>query len=426
MIEEKNQIIQQHCRQLSRAAQEELLEQLQSPITKRLFPEQYCKEDDQFSQLSELKKLCAHASQGTLSKQCPSSTKLRDLEIQLQTIILLRAKAQDNFIFCPYVYDLESQLFEEVQQNQLHSEDAITTTSRRSAEARSNLDQCIRNNHPAIIKGIDFNAKQWSVETLLAEYDDKEVLLTREGCCFENLPLRSIKNNKYYLANSGRFTENISKFISNFSPITCKKLLSRALGANTSLTSYQLFMSHCLGTGTACHNDLSGNYNLFFQIQGRKVWRLIDPRYTLLLYPIIPPEPTYGESLIETYDVELDPKARLFQHCPHHEIVLEPGDVLFVPPFFWHSVRNLDAQTLAVATRWSPQIDTNAHWLEFISERQLQINSAKIQQNYTGVNDQLYRDILMNFEHSSHQSSRIGFKHDIWTCWRPNRQNRLG
>ena len=419
MMERQDQIIHQHCQQLSKPAHEALIEHLQSPIAKKLFPEQCCEEVDQFSQLSELKKLCAHASQATLSTQCPSSTKLRDLEIQLQTIILLRAKAVDNFLFCPYVHDLESQLFEEVQQNHFPSEVAVSTTSRRTAEERSNLDQCIRNNHPAIIKGIGFKAKQWSVETILAEYGNKEVLLTKDGCRFESLPLSTIKDNEYYLANSGRFTENIPKFLSNFSPITCKRLLSKALGSNTSLTSYQLFMSHGVGTGTACHNDLSGNYNLFFQIQGRKVWRLIDPRYTLLLYPIIPPEPTYGESLIETYDVELDPRARLFQHCPHHEIVLEPGDVLLVPAYFWHSVRNLDAQTLAVATRWAPQIDTNGQWLEFISERQIQINAAKIQQNHTSINDELYRDLLMNFEHSSHQSSRIGFEDEIWSAWRP-------
>lgn len=419
-MQEQEQIIHQHCKQLSNAAQEALLEQLQSPIARRLFSEQGWEEDAQSTQLSELKKLCAHASQATLSKQRPSSTKLRDLEIQLQTIILLRAKAVDNFLFCPYIHDLESQLFEELQQNHFPTEDEITTASRQTAEERFNLDQCIRTNHPAIIKGIDFKARQWSVETLLAEYGDKEVLLTKDGCCFENLPLSNIKGNEYYLANSGRFSENIPKFLSNFSPITCKRLLSRALGSKTSLTSYQLFMSHCIGTGTACHNDLSGNYNLFFQIQGRKVWRLIDPQYTLMLYPIIPPEPSYGESLIETYDVQLDPKARLFQHCPHHEIVLEPGDVLLVPPFFWHSVRNLDAQTLAVATRWCPESDTKPQWLESISERQIKINFAKIQQNYTEMNDELYRDILMNFEHSSHQSSRIGFGDDIWTCWKPD------
>lgn len=417
-MKEHEQIIQQHCKQLSKTAQGALFEQLKSAIAQKLFKEQDCKNNDHSSRLSELKRLFAHASQATLSTQYRFSRKLRDLEIQLQTIILLRAKAVDNFLFCPYVHDLESQLFEELQKQDLVADAPITTMSHRTTEQHSNLDQCIRNNRPVIIKGINFKAKQWSVETLLTEYGDKEVLLTKDGCCFENLPLSRIKNRQYYLANSGRFTENIPKFLSNFAPITCKSLLSRALESKASLTSYQLFMSHCFGTGTACHNDLSGNYNLFFQIQGRKVWRLIDPRYTLLLYPIIPPEPSYGESLIETYDVELDPRARLFQHCPHHEIVLEPGDVLVIPPFFWHSVRNLDAQTLAVATRWSPQRDASAQWLDMISERQIQINAAKIQQNHTGRTHDLYRDILMSFEHSSHQSSRIGFKDEIWSCWR--------
>ena len=62
------------------------------------------------------------------------------------------------------------------------------------------------------------------------------------------------------------------------------------------LTSYQLFMSDHPELGTPCHNDLSGDCNLFFQIEGRKKWTLIDPRFTLMIYPVIPPNPLTGKA----------------------------------------------------------------------------------------------------------------------------------
>ena len=58
---------------------------------------------------------------------------------------------------------------------------------------------------------------------------------------------------------------------------------------------------------------------------------------------------------IDQYNMKPDPRARLFQNCPHQEVILEPGDVLLIPPYYWHSVRNLDSRTHAVATRWGGQ-----------------------------------------------------------------------
>ena len=39
--------------------------------------------------------------------------------------------------------------------------------------------------------------------------------------------------------------------------------------------------------------------------------------------------------------------------CPIQESTLHAGQVLYVPPYFWHSVRNCTSKTLAVATRWN-------------------------------------------------------------------------
>ena len=42
----------------------------------------------------------------------------------------------------------------------------------------------------------------------------------------------------------------------------------------------------------------------------------------------------------------------MFKYCPVYQATLEPGDVLFNPPWWWHSIKNVDATTVGVASRW--------------------------------------------------------------------------
>jgi hypothetical protein len=42
----------------------------------------------------------------------------------------------------------------------------------------------------------------------------------------------------------------------------------------------------------------------------------------------------------------------LFKYCPVYTSVLEPGDVLFNPPWWWHSIKNITPKTVGIATRW--------------------------------------------------------------------------
>ena len=45
-------------------------------------------------------------------------------------------------------------------------------------------------------------------------------------------------------------------------------------------------------------------------------------------------------------------KYPLMMSCPRVEVVLEPGDVLINPPWWWHEIENVSETTVAVATRW--------------------------------------------------------------------------
>jgi len=43
----------------------------------------------------------------------------------------------------------------------------------------------------------------------------------------------------------------------------------------------------------------------------------------------------------------------LYSYVPIVEILLKPGDVLVVPPWWWHAITNMTPATIAVAVRWN-------------------------------------------------------------------------
>lgn len=88
------------------------------------------------------------------------------------------------------------------------------------------------------------------------------------------------------------------------------------------------------GTFTPLHHD---PVNLIFvQVYGRKVWQIIPPHYTHLLYNY---RGVFSEVDIKDPDYEQYP---LFKKIPIIEVTLEAGDAIFMPVGWWHAVKSLD------------------------------------------------------------------------------------
>jgi cupin-like protein len=104
------------------------------------------------------------------------------------------------------------------------------------------------------------------------------------------------------------------------------------------------------GPGTATSLHCAGVSNLFVQIYGQKKWVLISPRFTPFMYPA----PTRGinwQSRVDFRDPD-DARCPLYRFVDRYETVLEPGDVLWNPPFVWHGVMNL-TESIAVSLWWT-------------------------------------------------------------------------
>ncbi|XP_029174147.1 HSPB1-associated protein 1 [Nylanderia fulva] len=101
------------------------------------------------------------------------------------------------------------------------------------------------------------------------------------------------------------------------------------------------------GAHTDCHWDTYG-YNLVAQIHGRKLWLLYPPSDSLI--PVrIPYEESTVYSKFNFYSLTMAEKDLLLKiaHKPKL-IILEPGDVLFVPNGWWHYVESLDNINVSV------------------------------------------------------------------------------
>lgn len=101
------------------------------------------------------------------------------------------------------------------------------------------------------------------------------------------------------------------------------------------------------GTVSPLHYD--PKHNLLAQVFGRKYVRLYSKETTKYLYPR---HNTWLNNTsqvdVENPDLESFP---LFEKAAYHECILGPGDLLYIPPGYWHHVRSLDI-SLSISFWW--------------------------------------------------------------------------
>jgi len=103
------------------------------------------------------------------------------------------------------------------------------------------------------------------------------------------------------------------------------------------------------GAGTATSLHCAAVSNLFVQVYGRKRWLLIAPEFTPFMYPAA----TRGlnwQSRVDFRNPDFG-QCPLYRFVDRYETVLEPGDILWNPPFVWHGVANV-TESIAVSCWW--------------------------------------------------------------------------
>lgn len=84
------------------------------------------------------------------------------------------------------------------------------------------------------------------------------------------------------------------------------------------------------GTVSSLHTD--NKDNLFVQVKGAKIFKLIHPSHEI--------EPIDGVMFNSS---KFNPEAYTGSEIEIETVVVEPGDMLYIPKLHWHYVRSISA-----------------------------------------------------------------------------------
>ncbi len=156
----------------------------------------------------------------------------------------------------------------------------------------------------------------------------------------------------------GLYAGNISNFFNDY-PYMLEDLESMALANRLGISSIGRYVGSDLffggqRTGTGWH--AANGVNLFINIYGKKRWRFISPAYSMFIGGALSAKGMFIYSPMDPNQLPAETNS-LVACVPVYETVLEPGDALINPPWWWHTITNLTSGTIAVANRFHPDFD---------------------------------------------------------------------
>ena len=214
--------------------------------------------------------------------------------------------------------------------------------------------------NPVLIKGFMKGTeavKRWNakyLEDIVGDFEvnilqNEEELVIR-NCTFKEF-LNSMKDKPVYLNNNHTILshfpvlfEDIKKRFNKFVDTISSTNLRNIHIANLFIGQQKSKM-----TGTNIHCGGSGNF--FCMIAGRKRWTLIAPQYSCLLKGRVAVSGIHAQSLFDMQDTDLSVYPKIFKYLPRYDITLEPGDILWNAPWWWHRIENSDGLSIGLAIR---------------------------------------------------------------------------
>jgi ribosomal protein L16 Arg81 hydroxylase len=215
----------------------------------------------------------------------------------------------------------------------------------------------LKKNIPVILKGaaLDWPATgKWDLNFFKDNYGDEEqpVIATTGEEIYSD---KKEKKDVNYVSLK-EISSQKDKYYGNFSPLVHKyKELREQLKLGrlrelqdwySSLMLYQLFIGG-EGHKTDLHSEMSSN--LFIMLSGKKKWAMCSPKYAQFLDVPVSREPCF-HSPVNFFKKE-SREQKSVHGIDYCEFILEEGDILFVPPYFWHQVYN-ESDSVGLAVKW--------------------------------------------------------------------------
>ncbi len=322
----------------------------------------------------------AHEKPHTDSKHDPTMTHQKNIFTRMLRYF-------ENYLFeqykkeCPYsvykncscrdFYCVHQQEFDKTNELITMPMPSMTLGSDNDTNRRTFLSQTNNKRRPVVIKGLvkDCAAcKKWDANFFKENYGQTKLLTLNKTEDFKGAAYTSFTQkldcgyvsmadsieNMINAADSNVqsvYINNVTKLFNDHPELVDDLELDRLKCIDTAINSeswlkVNMFMGGP-GTGSSLHCAVPGNF--FFNIYGKKKWILIDPVYSKYMHSTPSKEFSF---VISGHDLEnLNQFSTHNKFIPKYEIILEPGDVLYIPPWWWHYVHNETDFTIGCAVR---------------------------------------------------------------------------
>lgn len=226
---------------------------------------------------------------------------------------------------------------------------------------------------PVVIRGFNPNAAavlKWTPEHLRRRLGEQPCVVARldeawrerswdAGVPLENMDfdtfMERMTDEPLYLHNSTELVTACPGLEDDLELDKVRESLTESGASWDELITTNLFVGSS-AVFSSTHTAPAGNF--FFNVAGRKRWIMMDPRHSLCAHPIGARPFNYCRSAYGGYRAQEEkgqghdnPLVRL----PRFEVTLQPGDLLYNAPWWWHEVYNLDAFTVGCAIRHVPR-----------------------------------------------------------------------
>jgi hypothetical protein len=236
----------------------------------------------------------------------------------------------------------------------------IPLERRKDLSLKEFREHYLRKGIPVILDGAakDWDCvKKWSLDYFKELHGDDEALMaTQENMNnYEASTLREVIENiqsggkKYF-----RFYPFLNKHPEHIRDVDYKWLKERT-NKFSFFDAFQVFIGGKDG-GSLLHN--ANPPNLFIQVWGEKNWILYPQYYTMVIDPD-PVRNIYRNAPNRKDGKPFDPFApdyshpyELYKYIDGYSADLKPGDILWNPPHYWHTIKN-PTDAIGMGYRWA-------------------------------------------------------------------------
>jgi lysine-specific demethylase 8 len=252
---------------------------------------------------------------------------------------------------------------------------SVTVETLDAIDYNSLKNKYINYKKPVVIKGFARNwgaTKKWDLDYFLALDEDKDITLLSGNFIQEDNRYSKATFKEYILklkdaeSNDKKVDDYLTTLdIFNYFPKLSGDTDFSIFEKCTAVNDVTAWIGP-KGTISGFHNDTGKN--LYAQIKGKKMFILASTKYNDYLYP----SSKYINGAvasrvnINNFSPEKYPK---FMEAEFKSIILEPGDVLYVPSGWWHYVQSLDTSISVSNFGYSRQEVFSLKVVDFLHRR---------------------------------------------------------